>query len=117
MDLSGVIASFKTGTYTVTRASATDTYVAGRLAKGASTTLPVDACVQPTEGRDLQKLSEGERTRESKTVFSAVELKGRAAGTRADVITINGDAYEIVKVQRWAELGNYWKAIALKVGD
>lgn len=117
MDLSDVIASFTTGTYVVTRASGPGTYTGGRLVAPNTTTLPVDACVQPTEGRDLRKLSEGERVREAKTVFSVDELKTRSAANAADVIAIDGDSYEVVKVQRFAELGNYWKTIVLKLGD
>lgn len=119
MDLSGVLTSFKTGTYSVTRSSAAGTYTAGRLVAPATSVISVDACVQPIDGRDLQKLPEGERVREPKTIYSVDELKTRGSngGNAADVITIDGDLYEVIKVQRWAELGNYWKSIALKLGD
>lgn len=115
MDLSGVIASFNTGTYAVTRSAAAAAYTAGRYGAPSTSTLQVPACVQPIDGRDLQKLSEGERVREPKTIYSAVELKNTPGA--ADVISIDGDSYEVIKVQRWAELGNYWKCIALKLGD
>jgi hypothetical protein len=116
MDLSSVIDSFITGTYVVTRASGASSYVDGRLVAAGTSTLNVDAMVHPAPARELQKLSEGERRRDAKTVYATAQLKTRETGA-ADLISIDGDSYEIVKVERWAELGAYWKCLALKLGD
>lgn len=116
MNLAAVIASFKTGDYTVTRPGAS-VFTEGRLEASDTTTLEISACVQPAEGRDLQKLPEGERAREAKLIFTETALRVRGSGHGADLVSIDGDTYEVFKAERWAELGNYYRALALKTGN
>lgn len=116
MDLSSVIASFATGTYTVTRNSASAYGSDGRLDAPSTTTLSVEGCVQPLTGRELQRLPEGLRTRELRAFYTATELKTQGAGQDPDSIAIDGDTWQVERVERWAELGNYWKAVLIKVG-
>lgn len=115
-DLSGVIDSFLTGTYTVTRQSASAYGSDGRLDAPTTSTLSVDACVQPVGGRDLQRLPEGLRTEELLAMYTATELKTQGSGQDPDLVTIDGASWEVQRVERWLELGNYWKCILLKVG-
>lgn len=111
MDLSGVIESFLTGTYAVVRqvASTYDSY--GRLLPATTSTLQVRACFQPASGRDLQRLPEGFRSSEvlAGWVTSTMQMQ--------DVVTVDGEAYEVQHIERWGQLGNYTKVLALKVGD
>ncbi len=117
MDLSSVIGSFLTGQYVVTRQAPAKGYTAGRLDAPDTSTFTIDACVQPAGGRDLQRLPEGMRVMEIKAIFTATELKTAGSGQDPDLVTIDGEDYEVQKVERWAELGSYWKALALKVGN
>lgn len=112
MTLAFVIADLATGSYTVTRRAA-DTYDAnGVRVLGATSTFAVVACVQPVLGRELQRLPEARRTREAKALWTQTALQAQPV---ADRVTIDGEAYEVDSVQRWADSGDYYKAIVLKV--
>lgn len=115
MDLSSVIASFATGTYVVTRRSPSAYGTDGRLDAPTTSTLNVTACVQPLTGRELQKLPEGMQTQELLSIWSPVELRTQGSGQDPDLVTIEGEAWEVQKVERWSTLGAYWRAILAKV--
>lgn len=116
MDLSAVIDALQTGTYTVTRPAASS-YTAGVLDTPGTSTLTITACVQTATGRDLKRLPEGRRTDELKAVFTATQLHTQESGQGADLISIDGDMYEVQTVERWDTSGAYFKALALKAGD
>lgn len=107
-DLSGVVANLSTGSYTVTR-NATGTMTAGRYTAGTASTFDITASVQPTSGRDLKQLSEGQRTEEMRAVFTSTELR------TTDTISISGSTWLVQKVEDLSGLGNYFKAIVGKV--
>lgn len=130
MNLAGVVESLATGTYTVTR-TAPGTYGGGlpvglgggvgsddgRYRPGATSTFAIRASVQPLAGRDLLRLPEGLRTRQTIKVYTATALRTADApdGAGADVIAYQGDSYQIETVEPWAEAGGFYKAIAAKV--
>lgn len=103
-------------TLTVTR-GASGTYTAGRLTPGETTTLTIAANVQPASGRDLLRLPEGLRTRETIAIWTAAELRtaDEDAGTPADRVAYGGATYQVENVEGWGVLGGYRKAIAAKV--
>lgn len=106
----------KTGTYVVTRA-AEGSRTKGRFVAGSTSTLNVDAVVQPMSGMEMQELPEGMRTDETIRIYSATELYTDAGGTRdPDLFAYNGNSYEVKIVNRWSEAGGYWKVIAQKKG-
>lgn len=111
MNLTGVIASFKTGTYTVFRPDSTSYDVNGRIVPPDYGSVEVDACVQPTGGADLKRLPQGLQTDEVKTIWAAYEFALR------DRVVINGEPWEVQKVERWAELGAYWRAFVTKLNQ
>lgn len=115
MDLSSVITSFVTGTYTVTRYSPSAYGSDGRLDASTTATFTVDACVQPLTGRELERLPEGLQTSEVLALWSPVELKTQGAGQDPDSVLIDGDSYEVQKVERWNTLGAYWRVLLAKV--
>lgn len=105
MDIGGLIASFATGSYTVTR-RAKATLVNGRRVAGAMAVIPdVVACVQPASGRDLLRLPEGRRSIETCVVFTATELLvgGEGKDNDADLIEIGGEQWECQQVQQWTD--------------
>lgn len=117
MDVSGVIASLASGTYTVTRTAAAG-IVKGRATPGATTTISIVASIQPVTGKDLKRLPEGLRTEDLIAGWTSTELRTAAvAGVYADKITYLGGSYEVQKVESWDETGNYFKFIAMKVGQ
>lgn len=108
-DLSGVLESFSTGTYTVTRgARSYDTN--GRLA-ATSSTFSVSANVQPYPGDELNRLPEGLRTAKVKAVYTTTELRAN------DSISIGGSAWQVHVVEPWDELGAYFRAVVTKDGN
>lgn len=112
MDLSSVIASFSTGTYEVQRPLGESTYdLNGRIVEPTFDELEVTACVQPTSGADLRRMPEGLQTEEVKTVWAPFKFLVR------DQVVIDGEPWEVQRVERWAELGNYWRAFATKLNQ
>lgn len=103
-----------TGTYDVTRAAGPGTYTNGVLVPAATSTVQVRASVQPLTGRELQRLPEGLRTRELLSVFTVDALLVEAPGVRPDIITIRGETWQVEKVERFAELGDYYHSIVSK---
>jgi hypothetical protein len=114
MALVGVIASFATGQYTVTRTEA-GTYTAGRYTPGPTSTFMIDASIQPASGRDLQVLAEGEHATEVRVVYTTTELRTRAPAHDPDRITIDGEQWEVSKFERWEAFGNtHWRGMAAR---
>lgn len=99
----------------VTRTSP-GSYVKGVHQPGESSTFGIVASVQPASGRDLLRLEEGQRTRETITVFTPDDLRtaDEAAGTPADRIEWQGSLYEVQLVENWTP-GRFRKALASKI--
>lgn len=131
MNLAGVIGSLASGTYTVTRTGAgaygglpggfpmTFPAYDGRYREGTPSTLSIRAVIQPVRGRDLLRLPEGQRTEEMIAIYTETELQTASApgGGTADVVSYRGKSYQVQTVEAWNELGNFYKAIAAKVGQ
>ncbi len=114
MRLSNTIKRLATGTYTVTRPAGS--FTAGRWVEGTATTFEIVANIQPATPKELERLPEGQRTREVIAVWTDTELKTATVpvGSRGDRIAYGGASYEVQAVERW-ELGGYWKALAGKM--
>lgn len=115
LNLPGLLASFATGTYTVTRRQSGG-LLRGVQATTTNTTLQVQASVQPATGRDLLRLPELRRTKETRVVFSTTQLLtgDQGQGFEADWITINGDPWEIEHVEQWLQVDStiMWRCLA-----
>lgn len=115
MDVGDLIGSFMTGTYTVTRRGAS-TVVDGRAVPAVPSTLSIVASVQPATGRDLERLPEGQRSRETRVVFTPTQLLIATQGAGlSDIVAIDGSKWEVQQVARWdAPPGTdapYWRCI------
>lgn len=104
MALVDVIASFATGTYSVTRTAA-GAYTVGRYAAGGTSTFSIEASVQPVTGRDLKKVPEGHHADELRIVYTTTELRTRAPGSEPDVVTIDSEPWHVVRFERWQAFG------------
>lgn len=114
-DLSATIEAFKTGTYTVSRSASGSYGASGRYTEGSPSSFSIVASVQPLGGRDLQRLPEGMQTKELLSIYTSTELKTESSGHTPDIVTINGEQYQVQEVERWVELGNYYRATVAKV--
>jgi hypothetical protein len=109
--LRGVIESLSTGTYEVRRTVAGTYDLNGRYTTGAPTTIQITASVQPDSGRTLQDLPEGQRGDEIRKIHTRTELVTRAPGREPDLVTIDGETWYCIRVQRWQAFGDvHWKA-------
>lgn len=107
MSLRGAITSLKTGSvYTVTRRAAS-TYVDGKLVAGATSTRTIVASIQPVSGRETLQFAESERTREMRAVFTEDELLARSSSNEPDIVTINGESFEVMRVEYWEAFGAF----------
>lgn len=104
MGLADVIDAFPTsdgegdGVYLVTR-RAKGTYTNGRFSgPGTSTTIRITASVQPVDGKDLVVIPDGQRTDESRKVYTATQLLTRTPTTEPDLITIGGEPWAVFRV-------------------
>lgn len=88
------IPDFRTGVYTVSRPGA-GTVSAGVYTPGAATTFTIDAVVQPV-GHDLRVVPEGRRVEDVRRIYTVTLLRSTASGP--DVVTIDGDPYEVFRV-------------------
>lgn len=113
-DLSGLIADFATGTYTVTRGAGPGSYaIDGSFVPAATSTVSVVAAVVPADGTDLQHLPEGMSTSDALAVFTVGELRAQAPGQQPDVISIDGYSWQVQHSERWTA-GNFFRSVVTK---
>ncbi len=105
MSLAGVIADFKTGTYTVTRKGAGTYDATGAHVPAATSTFSIDACVQPVSGKVLQNLPEGHHANETKAIWTTTALRTRDAAGAPDIIAIGGENYTVFHVEVFEAFG------------
>ena len=104
MNVASLIASFSTGTYTVTRTARGST-VKGKTAAGTTSTVSVVAAAWPATGDDLKRLPEGRRTSEALNLMTATELYagGQGDAYEADTVSIRGESWEVSDVDTWTD--------------
>lgn len=103
MNLAGLVNSFATGTYTVTRS--TSTIVRGKRQIDTQSTFTIRASVSPETGLDLERKAEGHTDFVSRQLFTTTELTagGQGADYEADKVTIDGVEWEVSKVATWKD--------------
>jgi hypothetical protein len=111
-DSADLIESFATGTYTVTRRAAA-AFVIGRAGTPGTSTLAIRASVYPATGRDLQRLPEGRRSLETRTLHTTTQLLvATEGGNNCDLVTIDGQQWEVQMCETWPSAPNLaFKAI------
>ncbi len=90
----------------------------GEAVIGAPTSSSITAGVQPI-GIDRQALPEGHRKKDARRVYTESELltADQHAGTIADVLTIDGVDYLVVKTFPHRKLLAHYKALAVRVQE
>lgn len=76
--------------------------------------LQVLASEQPVNGKDIERIPEGDRVREVRKLYAAQELRphNERTGAEADVITIRGQEFQVSTVERWQ---SYWKCLIVSL--
>jgi hypothetical protein len=79
----------------------------------------IDAAVQPAAQKDLVQVPEGRKLKGGIKIFSTEQLFTASVEDRRqpDKIVWQGDEYEIVTVNEWNKDGNYYRSLALRVGQ
>ena len=98
-----LIDNFLTGTYSVSR-SLPGSYVKGIWQSGGSSTVTVKGSLQPMSMREIKLAGEeGERLTDMFKFYSDTDLSLIDQGTLtpADVITINGETYKVIGIEKW----------------
>jgi hypothetical protein len=115
-DLADVVEALASGCYVVTRSAATPR-VNGRRMAPVTVSFEIIASVQPASGREMDRLPEGLRSRETMNVFTRTELRSAhpSPGTEADRIAIDGAVFEVTSVRRWNRLANFYNATVVRV--
>jgi hypothetical protein len=104
VSLTGVIGSFKTGTYTV-KTSAAGSHVNGRWVEGAETSSTLDAAVVPVDGDTLRQLPEAYHDKSVYTLFTTSSMSPQGRTAKGDRIVIDGVDHTIVKLRVWTAFG------------
>lgn len=90
----------------------------GHWVSGATTTVNVEAVVQPASNRDINELREqGDSTSSYKKFYSEHVFKtaDKVAGTEADIITYAGKDFKVLSADHWEALGNYNKIMTVRI--
>ena len=114
MSIARTIRRLGTGSYTVTRSASAPVYVDGLLQAPTTTTLTIEAAVQPLSGRERLMMSEALRDRETKNLWTTTRLRTATPSQRADKVSIDGDSYTVMILEEWPVRGGYYKAIVAK---
>ena len=81
----------------------------------------IKASVQATDAEILQTLPEGYRTKETHTLHSNDGLRIAQIGVCvADIVIINGNRFQVVKVTEWGNLRfatRYYEMVVVKIDD
>lgn len=104
MDIAGLVASFATGTYTVTRTARGNTSY-GVVSAGTQTTFTIRASVSPLGDEDLVRVPEGRRTMEARLIFSTTQLYlgGQGDAYEADIISIQSESWQVTDEDNWLD--------------
>ncbi len=85
-------------------------------AEYAEASTSMTGVVQPATARELERLPEGERDKETLTIYTRQPLRvgNLANGTAADCVQYNGARYTVAAVETWP---GYTRALAQKELD
>lgn len=70
------------------------------------------AAIHPVSGRDIERLPEGTYAHETIVIYTAQELKVADGAQEADRVEYREEVYVVITVQRWDDVGGFWKAFA-----
>lgn len=108
--------TFKTGSYVVTRRTASTYDANGDKVAGSTSTVTIEAIVTPIGGRELEALAPAQVGKETRQIMTETELKTREPGFEPDQVAIAGEPWEVVAVQKWEVRGAvHYRALASRL--
>ena len=103
----------------VTRKTGGD-FVNGIWTPGTTTDVDISASVQPASPDDMQRLPEGRRQEKAYVLRSDQELieTNDNAEQSADLVTIGGEDYEVVRCSRWQNgIINHFESLVVRQSE
>jgi len=93
-------------------------YIEGRWNEGSETNIPIKAVVQNASPKDLQALPEGNRTSEAIKLHSVSAMipTSEKDGVNGDTFKYQDATWQIHSVFN-RKIGNYYKAIAIRIKE
>lgn len=77
-------------------------WVNGEWFDGAEKSIPIQASIQPASSEDMRSLPEGKRKSGTYKLYTSFALRVAVEGQHsADLLTINGEEYEISSIAPW----------------
>ncbi len=102
--LQGVIAAWGSS-YNVTRRTKGALGSNGVYSAGTQTTVAITASIQPVSGDELKSLPEGQHLQSVRVVYTTTELKASSSTHDPDRFTLDGDTYEVFKLEKHSAWG------------
>ena len=96
------------------------TYVAGRPTGETSADTAFQGSVQPMNGRDLEVLEEGLRSRDGRKIYcprGTLRSVDQHAGTQADLVVLDGALYQVIHVDDSHPLIEHDRAYVVRVPE
>lgn len=93
--------------------------ITGLRVEGAESQFEILASIQPTTPEVMELFPEGDRVKESFTLYTDTELKTADVDneTPADFVFIEGEKYIVVKVSKWQnKILDHYKVVIIKEG-
>lgn len=106
MSLVGVIGSFATGVYEVTRATEGTYDENGRLVAGVESSFEVEGVLTALSGDDLQVAASAEHADETRVLYTTTELYTRTRTHEPDRVSALGSTWEVFRVERRDAFGD-----------
>lgn len=93
----------------------------GRAVADVTATLKIYAFIAPVQPRDLRLFPEGQRSEDTRTVYTETPIKGRDGKSAPDVIAIPtarseaGEPFEVYSVRDWRDSdGRFFEALVAR---
>jgi len=77
----------------------------------------IDAVSMPANAKEIEMLPEGQRTRETISLFSREKIDLTRDGEEPDMVKVDGVVYEPVWSLNWSRLGGYYQYLCVRVGQ
>lgn len=91
-----------------------------RPAPQSPTTSTIYASIQPPTDRDMQTLTDGERTRRVLVVYTTTDTLRTAeqvGALPADEVVIAGETYQVRRVERWRQVRPHDRAVCVRLQE
>lgn len=116
-DLSAEVLLLSGNTVTVTRldALAYDANGVADVGSAVTSTFDITGVIHPMTGDDVKRLPEGLQDSTGVVVITPTELRAAdtSGATPGDRFAYDGRNYEVTSAERWADLGNFFRHVAL----